>query len=182
MKRIVMGLDISTSTIGIALLELDKKIPKLIHYEYYKPNKKLDQLVWLSNAKKHVTALIDGYGVTEVAVEEYVKFMKGKSNASTVIPLAILNTVVRMDIWESTDERIKPRVMNVLKIRHAIKKDKKLPPKEDVPELVASILGIEFPWDYKINRRTKKKEKRVENWDVADAIAVALAHIARPEK
>jgi len=177
-----MGLDISTTTIGIAILKhTNKNNTKLIHHEYYKPNKKLDQLVWLSNAKRYITDLVDDFDVTEVAVEEYVKFMKGKSNASTVIPLAILNTVIRMDIWEGTDERIKPRVMNVLKIRHAIKKDKKLPHKDDVPELVADILGIDFPWEYKTNRRTKKKEKRVENWDVADAIAVALAHIARPE-
>lgn len=176
-----MGLDISTSTVGIAILQVkDKSTPHLQYTEYFKPNKKLDQLEMLLDAKGHITELVEDFDVTEVAVEEYVKFMKGKSNAKTVIPLAILNTVIRMDIWENC--KIEPRVMNVLKIRHAIKQGKKLPPKEDVPELVANILGVKFPWEYKTNRRTKKKEKRVENWDVADAIAVALAHIARPEK
>lgn len=173
-----MGLDISTSTIGIAILKV-KSTPHLKYSEFFKPNKKLAQLDMLSDAKGHITELVEDFEVTEVAVEQYVQFMKGKSNAKTVIPLAILNTVIRLDIWESC--RIQPRVMNVLKIRHAIKQGKKLPPKEDVPELVANILGIDFPWEYKINRRTKKKEKRVENWDVADAIAVALAHIRKPE-
>ena len=59
-----------------------------------------------------------------------------------------------------------------MSIRHKIKKDKKIPKKEEVPERVAQILGIDFP--YKLN---KLKNIAKENEDMADAIAVALCHI-----
>ena len=178
--RIVMGLDISTTTIGIAVVkeEDDGKI-KLVHYEYYKPEKKHGQLFMLARAQMYITDLLWDHDVTEVAIEEYVKFMKGNSTAKTVIPLAILNTAIQLSIW-TADARLKPRVMNVLAIRHAIKPTKRLPKKEEMPDIVAKRLGIKFPWEMKVNRRTKKEERREENWDVADAIAVALAHIAKP--
>jgi Holliday junction resolvasome RuvABC endonuclease subunit len=176
-----MGLDISTTTIGIAIVkEKDDGKLKLVHHEYYKPEKKFGQLEMLSKAQRYITDLVFDLDVNEVAIEQYAQFMKGKSSAKTIIPLAILNTAIQLNIWQATDSGLVPRVMNVLAIRHAIKPTKKLPKKEEMPDIVAKRLGIKFPWEMKVNRRTKKKEKREENWDVADAIAVALAHIAKP--
>ena len=60
--------------------------------------------------------------------------------------------------------------MNVLKIRRTLNEKKGLPSKEEMPELVAKILDIDFPYI-----KNKKDKLIVENFDVADGIAVALA-------
>jgi hypothetical protein len=54
-------------------------------------------------------------------------------------------------------------------IRHGLKINKLLPKKEEIPELVAKHLGITFP--YQLNKKGKIK---IENYDMADGIAVAL--------
>jgi hypothetical protein len=56
-----------------------------------------------------------------------------------------------------------------MSIRHGLKLDGNLPKKEDMPELVAKHLGITFP--YEVN---KKGRIKVENYDMADGVAVAL--------
>lgn len=176
-KKKILGLDVSTTTIGIAIVEFEKYISdaKLIHTEYYKPNKKTDEINRLKEAVDYILKIAEKFKVDDVAVEEYIKFMKGSSGASTVIPLAIINTTLRLFIYEKLN--IMPFVYNVLTIRHALKFDKKLPAKEDIPEIVARHLNINFPYEYKINRKTKQQDIKIESYDVADSVAVALAHI-----
>lgn len=176
-KKKILGLDVSTTTIGIAIVEFEKDISdaKLIHTEYYKPNKKTDEINRLKEAVDYILKIAEKFKVDDVAVEEYIKFMKGSSGASTVIPLAIINTTLRLFIYEKLN--IMPFVYNVLTIRHALKFDKKLPAKEDIPEIVARHLNINFPYEYKINRKTKQQDIKIESYDVADSVAVALAHI-----
>jgi len=170
MKR-VMGLDASTTTIGISIIDYDGYGTKLIHSEYYKPDKTNGILDMLVLARKYILNLFGKYNVDEFVIEDYIRFMKGSSSAATVIPLAILNMTLRLAIL---DLGVMPEALNVLKIRHAIKLTKVLPKKEEIPELVAQHLGIPYPWLYKIN---KKKQQVVieESFDVADAIAVSLA-------
>lgn len=170
-----MGLDASTTTVGIAVVEYNGKKPKLIHQEYYKPNKKLPELQWLYETKEHVCYVADIYNVDEFAIEEYIKYMKGGSGASTIIPLAILNRTICLNIYELYHKE--PVILNVMKIRHCLKTNKKLPSKEDMPELVAKHLRIKFPYYKKTIKKTGKQKILSESNDVADAIAVALAHI-----
>jgi len=178
-KKKILGLDVSTTTIGIAIVEFEKDISdaKLIHTEYYKPNKKTDEINRLKEAVDYILKIAEKFKVDDVAVEEYIKFMKGSSGASTVIPLAIINTTLRLFIYEKLN--IMPFVYNVLTIRHALKFNKKLPAKEDIPEIVARHLNINFPYEYKINRKTKQQDIKIESYDVADSVAVALAHIKK---
>ncbi len=65
-----------------------------------------------------------------------------------------------------------PHFLSVLKIRHATKLDKKLPTKEEIPQLVAKILNIDFPYVY-----GKRGAFLPENYDMADAINCGLAWI-----
>lgn len=168
-----MGLDASTSTIGISIIDYDELGLKLVHSEYYKPDKSDGILEMLRLARAHILNLFGKYQVQEFVIEDYVRFMKGASSAATVIPLAILNMTLRLAIL---DMGLNPEALNVLKIRHTIKIGKKLPAKEEIPELVAQHLGIQYPWLYRTNR---KKEQVImeESYDVADAIAVSIAFI-----
>lgn len=169
----VMGLDASTTTIGIAIIDYeDGYKPILVHSSFYKPDKTNGMLDMLKNARAHILNLFGKYQVQEFVIEDYIKFMKGSSSAGTVIPLSILNMTIRLAIL---DLGINPEALNVLKIRHTLKITKTLPKKEDIPELVSEHLGIPYPWLYKINKRTKQQQIMEESYDVADAIAVGLA-------
>jgi Holliday junction resolvasome RuvABC endonuclease subunit len=185
----VLGLDASTSAIGIAVIEYDKSFNcKLVYSNYYAPDKSIDIIDMLLKARVHITNIAKQYEIDEFVIEDYIRFMKGRSSAATVIPLAILNMTLRLMIIDQFN--IKPESLNVLKIRHTLKLTKELPSKEEIPNLVAKHLKIEYPWLYKVNKRTKKpvlhkvtKEPVVqtESYDIADAIAVALAFIKLKE-
>jgi Holliday junction resolvasome RuvABC endonuclease subunit len=182
----ILGMDVSTSTAGLAILDYDPDgydNIKLVYSGYYKPDKSISVLDMLVKARKHILDLAVEYSVDEFAIEQYIQFMKGKSSANTVIPLAVINTTVQLSILDFFNKETK--VLNVLTIRHALKFGKELPKKEDMPELVAKHLGIEFPWVYKYNKKKKENEIAVEAGDIADGIAVALSFIkvkSRPIK
>jgi Holliday junction resolvasome RuvABC endonuclease subunit len=170
----IIGLDASTSTVGICILDYNEQSIKLVHYEYYKPDKSNGLLDMLQKTRAYILDLFYKYQVQEFVIEDFVKFMKGASSASTVIPLAILNMTLRLAML---DIGVIPESLNVLKIRHTIKRNKELPKKEDIPELVAYHLGIDYPWYYKINKRTKQQVVIEESFDVADAMAVSIAWV-----
>jgi Holliday junction resolvasome RuvABC endonuclease subunit len=182
----IMGLDASTTTIGISILDYDLdgyNNIKLVYASYYKPDKSIGVLDMLVKARKHILDLAVEYSVDEFAIEQYIQFMKGKSSASTVIPLAIINTTIQLSILDFFNKETK--ILNVLTIRHALKFGKELPKKEDMPDLVAKHLGIEYPWIYKYNKKKKENVIAIESEDVADAIAVSLAYLkvkSRPVK
>jgi Holliday junction resolvasome RuvABC endonuclease subunit len=168
-----MGLDASTTTIGICILD-DADPISVIYLDFYKPNKENGIIQMLVSARKHIFDVAKQYNVDIFVIEEYIRFMKGASSAATVIPLAILNTTLRLSIFDEFGKE--PEALNVLKIRHCLKLDKKIPAKEDIPDLVAHHLGLkEFPWRKRISR--KKEVVMVESYDMADAIAVALTKI-----
>jgi len=173
----LISLDCSSTTVGIAILDaIDNKIT-LIHQEYFKPPKSDKASIFerLDAAKKHITKILDGYNPEEFAIEDIILFMKGKSRAKTIIPLALFNRTMGLLWFERTGKH--PHLLNVMSIRHRLKLSKVLPDKEDMPELVAKHLGIEFPYYYKINKKTKKQEIMEESRDVADSIAVGIAFI-----
>lgn len=180
----ILGLDISTSTVGIAIIDFNKSgKAKLIHIDYYKPiknafkdnlnNKDKDLLNMLSEAKKTLMGYAEKYKPDVIAVEDYIKFMKGGSGAGTIIPLATLNRTICLAAYE-TYPLTPLRICNVMSIRTRIKKDvgrQDLPPKEEIPVLLENLLNISIPRPIK---HTKKGDKILEeHWDMADAVAVA---------
>lgn len=175
----VLSIDASTTTIGYAILDYDDGYVSLFHHGFFKPNKDVDQIHMVIDARNYIMYLAKNFNVDEFVIEDYVKFMGGGSTASTIIPLAILNSSLRIGAIEILG--IEPVAINVMKIRHTIKLDDKLPPKEDIPELVAKILKIDFPWILNENKRSKKKFV-VENYDISDAIACGIAFIKLKNK
>ena len=174
-KKKVMGLDISSTTIGICLLSYDDKKIALDHVSFYKPPKQGNMLEKLAIIRKYINDKIDELKPDTIAIEDIVLFMKGKSSATTVTTLAIVNRMIGLTAFDKLNKL--PYIYNVMRIRHAIKIGKALPPKEDIPELVANILGIKFPY---VKNRNGDPAK--ENEDMADSIAVALCHIYMDRK
>jgi Holliday junction resolvasome RuvABC endonuclease subunit len=167
----LLSLDASTSTIGLAVFDYTNfSDKKLIHYEYFKPPKNGDIFERLAKVRDFIYTKLDKYSPDEVALEDIILFMKNKSSAATISSLAVLNRTVGLTIYNNCGKS--PTLLNVMKIRHAIKTDKKLPSKEEIPNLVATHLLMEFPWIF--NKKGKVIE---ENYDMADAIAVGLAFI-----
>lgn len=170
MKRI-MGLDASTTTIGLCVIDFDEKGKNLTHHEYFKPPKNGDIFERLATVRDFIFERLDQYKPDSVVLEDIILFMKGRSTAKTISSLAVLNRTVGLAVFNHSGRA--PNLMNVMKIRHALKLDKKLPAKDEIPNLVAHHLNLStFPWLY--NKKGKVME---ENYDMADSMAVALAFI-----
>jgi hypothetical protein len=172
MSKIIMGLDCSTSTMGLSIIEeQDDGYLLFKHVEHYKPIKEnthiLDTLKWV---KEYIISKLKEFSPDEVVIEEYIKFMKGQSSSDSTISLAVLNRTICMAVYEFTGK--KPYIINVNTIRAQIKpKNYHLPrvPKESILPLVCQILSIE--WDWLIGKKGKVLE---ENYDRSDSIACAI--------
>lgn len=163
----VLGLDASTTTIGISVIDSNDGYNKLVYHNFYKPPKKFDIFYRLNAVREEITNLIKKWQPDCVALEDIILFMKGHSTAKTISSLAVLNRTVGLAVLNALGKP--PELFNVMKIRHCLKLTKDLPAKEDIPELVAYHLNIDFPW-----RKNSKDKIIVENYDVADSMAVAL--------
>lgn len=164
----ILGFDISTSVIGFCLLDINDDF--LISYNtsnVWNPPKEgliFERLDKISNWSKKI---IENYKPDYICIEDISKFMKGKSNAQTIIMLALVNRIIGLESFRFLKKN--PELFNVLKIRHGLKLNKILPQKSEMPELVAKHLGFIFPYKY-----DKKNKIKIENYDEADSIAVAL--------
>ena len=141
----------------------------LDHVEYYKPPKNGNIFERLSTVRKFIFKKIDELEPDEVALEEILLFMQGRSTAKTMTSLAALNRTVGVAVLDKTDKP--PFMYNVMKIRHSVK-DIVFPKKEDIPQRIEKILGIKFP--YKMN---KKGAIAKESYDMSDSIACAICHL-----
>lgn len=169
--KTVLGLDVSSSTIGWCVLEIEKNNNiKYVDSGYFKPVKNgfiMDRII---DSRKKIQEIINKYQPDYIAIEDLIKFMP-KSTATTVVVLATFNRMICLVCYDYLKSY--PALFNVMTIRHGLKFEKNLPKKEDMPELVAKHLEINFP--YELSTRGKKKNKiKIENYDVADGIAVAL--------
>jgi Holliday junction resolvasome RuvABC endonuclease subunit len=166
-KRRVLGFDVSSSCIGYCVLDIDENDE--IHYismNYLQPSKKGSIMERIVDTRDKLNKIITSIQPDYIGVEDLIKFMP-KSTATTVV---VLTTFNRMICLLAHDYMLKhPELFNVMSIRHALKLDKKLPAKEDMPELVAHHLKIKFPYQY-----DKKNKIKAVNMDMADGVAVAL--------
>jgi Holliday junction resolvasome RuvABC endonuclease subunit len=181
----IIGLDISTTCIGIAILDTNKDKIKLVNAKIYKPiepfNKKVKELSnnefleMLDLAKIEIKQILDEYKPDQICIEDYIRFLKGGSGSSTIIPLAILNRTISLLCYDyCKTNNCKVSIYNVISIRTIIKKAaelSELPKKEELPYYLAPLMNITFP-EYK----NKKNNILPETYDVADAIAICFYH------
>lgn len=165
----ILSFDISSTTIGYSLLEIDdfSKDIKLSYINYLKPIKKGTIIERIVDTRNKVKLIIDQYKPDYIGIEDIIQFMQGKSTAKTVIILTTFNRMIGLLAYDYLGKS--PELFSVMSIRHGLKINKDLPKKEDIPELVAKHLGITFP--YEMNKKGKIK---VENYDMADGLAVGL--------
>lgn len=169
-QKLVMGFDISTTTIGMCLLFYDNIKIDLKYVDFYKPSKNGNLFERLAEVRQFILSKLDKFKPDCVAIEDIVLHMPGGSSAQTIIMLAIINRLIGLVSFDKLNKP--PYIYNVMRIRHALKENKDLPSKQDMPELVAKILGIDFPYI-----KNKKNEPIKENEDMADAVACAICHI-----
>ncbi len=171
MKR-VLGIDCSSTTIGLGVLEIDDNNSiKYISMNYIKPLKDGTIIERIVDTRNKIKEIIEKEKPDYIGIEEIVQFMAGKSTAKTIIMLTTFNRMVCLLAYDYLNKN--PELFNVMSIRHGLKLNKVFPAKEDIPDLVAHHLNIDFPWEL-IEKGKTKGNKKVENFDKADGIAVAL--------
>ena len=171
----VMGIDCSSKTIGWSVLDVNGTSITFINAGYIKPPKDGTLFERLSQAKKEFTDIFKKYNPDQLALEDLIQFMSGASGAKTIIMLTQFNRMIGLTAFELLKDN--PHLYSVMTIRHGLKFDKVLPKKDEIPELVAKHLKINFPYEYK-KRKNKTGVASVmeESYDKADAVAVALYH------
>ena len=164
---VILGFDISSSVIGCCALKLDdnNKI-SLLALEHINPIKTGHIIERLATTKEKVVEFINRIKPDYIGIEDILYFMRGKSQAATTLTLAVFNRMVGLYAHEYLKKN--PELFNVMSIRSGIKINS-FPKKEEIPELVSSHLGITFPYI-----KNKKGAIIIENYDRADAAAVAL--------
>lgn len=173
---IILGFDISSTTYGWAVLKIENNNISYIDSGYFKPPKDGSIIERLAKTRDTINNLLKQYDPDCIGIENIVEFMKGHSTAKTIIMQTSFNRMTclaGLDFLKNKNNNI-PELFSVLSIRHGIKLNKILPKKEDIPDLVAKHLNITFPWQYKKMRGKTAQKPVVENYDRADAIAVAL--------
>ncbi len=164
----VLGFDVSSTTIGYCVLNIDDN--NQIHFEYasyLKPAKKGSIIERIVDTRNKIQSIIEKVQPDYIGIEDIIQFMQGKSTAKTIIMLTTFNRMIGLCAYDYLKKS--PDLFSVMTIRHGLKTGKDLPKKEDMPELVAKHLGITFPYEH-----NKLGKVKVESFDMADGVAVAL--------
>jgi len=169
MTKRVLGFDVSSTTIGYCVLDIDESSGKIdfVAADYVKPIKKGNIIERIADTRTKIKKIIEITKPDYIGIEDIIQFMQGKSTAKTIIMLTSFNRMIGLLAYDYLGKS--PELFSVMTIRHGLKIGKQLPKKEDMPELVSKHLGITF--SYGVNKRGNAK---VENYDMADGIAVAL--------
>jgi Holliday junction resolvasome RuvABC endonuclease subunit len=160
-----MGWDISSTTCGWSVLEIDKNNIKYIDSGHIKPMKKGDIFERLKDTQNKVKELLNKYKPDEIAIENITEFMANKSSSKTIIMLALFNRMIGIVCYDYLGKS--PELISVMSIRHGLKLTKELPKKEEMPALVEKHLNITLPVKLKKNGKIAD-----EYYDQADAVAV----------
>ena len=169
MEKIIIGWDVSSTTTAYSVLKIAKDAIYYIDSGYIKPIKNGTIFERLNYTKKEINKILTKYKPDEIAIEEIIQFMSGSSGAKTIIMLTSFNRMVGLTCYEYLNNN--PSMYSVMSIRHGLKLDKKLPKKEDMPDVVSKHLNINFPFEY-----GKKGSINIVSYDKADAIEVSLFH------
>ena len=177
--KVQAGFDISTSAIGICILE--ESTGKLIH---------------LDNVKMTSTKLTDEYDKSDFFEKELLSWWKdewvpskiyiekaammftpGMSSAQTIMTLGRFNGIISNILYKKFG--IKPTMIGVTSARSKLgikidRKDKSKTTKDKVFEIVKTM-HPEFPWITHIAKNGKFKDQLVydkENYDMCDAFVI----------
>lgn len=167
----VLGLDCSSSTIGWGLITSELR---LAAYGHIKPlNNKYPIVERLSDTYNRISALCVELKPTYVAIEDIFMYMKGKSQAKTIVVLASFNRIAALAAYHNSQNVY---FYSVHEIRKSIKdlalKSKKIISKDEMPNIITEKLDHGFSF-----LKNKLGNVAKETYDEADGIAVAWCHI-----
>lgn len=172
---IILGFDISSTTTAYSVFNIEHNPltnSPIISFKlssFIKPIKTGSIISRIVSFDAQINNIIYEHKPDAVAIEDIIKFMKGKSSANTIITQATFNRIVCLASAKYLNRE--PSLYNVLSIRHGLKQNKTFPKKEDMPNLLQNHLKFKFPYLYNKNKKIKE-----ESYDMADSIAVGLYH------
>ena len=175
MKKI-LGLDISSSTIGYSVMEYDEDSYALKEHGHIKPIKS-DKGTLAFRASHTISVLEELFKKINpdcVAFEDYVnKFSKGRSTARTIIVLSVFNESASIACIRALG--FEPSKYPVVTIRSKLSKlsGLSISSKEECFDFIKNSFS-----DFSL-LLDKKSNIKEESLDEADSIAVCLTHIIK---
>lgn len=183
----VLGLDVSTKTIGIALFDIpSQKLLELTHVSPLpkpKPTNKIEELILKSGIFKQKLYEYQNLGITKVIIEEP---LLNSNNVYTVGTLMRYNTLICKEVYDVLG--IIPELISTYNARKAafpnlIQKNDKgkfvlfggLPKTIDKKEVIWQEVAKKEPqitWLYTKNNTLKK-----ENFDMTDSYTCVLGYM-----
>lgn len=168
----LLALDISTSTIGLAIFSEDHKLHELSHIKFKQGKNlfvKLEEFIKFFEKYEKLP-------INEVIIEEPLRAFKGKfSSAQTISILNFFNGMISSYLFN---------IFNTEPIYYNVQHARKLAfPNLLIPKshpnkkalIMESIINIFPTLNFEYSKRTFKLKE--ESFDMADAIVVGLAHI-----
>jgi|11_taG_2_1085331.scaffolds.fasta_scaffold03066_3 hypothetical protein len=172
----ILALDISTTTIGVALIN-NGKVSSINYISLKKTKDLIDKIQetsdWFDNDPTFQKVK---YKIKEVRIEQFLQsFRKGMSSAATITKLAGFNTAVQYLMYVKLSLRPNMIASNVARKSIGIKLDKQKDTKEQICEFVHQHY---YPLPRKILKGGPRKGQ--ETWadhanDIADAIVIGLS-------
>jgi len=167
-ERVVLGLDISSSITGLALVDPDTG--ELLHYDHIDLRKAKCVFDKAEIVRKHLQVLKMSANIRYIYIEQpFTFFNSGGSTAKTMATLQKFNGIVSWicyDLWE-----IKPNYIGALQARKAY--GIKVPRGQKAkPVVLEHVLQTEKTFSVQMTRNGNPKP---ESYDRADAIVIARA-------
>lgn len=172
---LILGLDISSATIGWSVLEVVDDKCSLKDFGHIKPTskKKSDDnfSARLNYAFDAITDLVRKQSPDVIAIEDYAKkFSKGRSSANTILILSSFNEVCGLAAYRASN--IKPIRIPVTTLRKLVKKEYSCDI-DDKPDVLAFCKKTFNNFLTQNNRAGNIKK---ESYDEADSIIVSLGY------
>ena len=182
MKNVILGLDVSTSRVGVCFLDYSSN---LLRSEFIKMNPKSDLedrcMVlenYLENINAHNSINNRGYFIDKVFVESpFMMFSGGKTTAMTMAKLQRFNGMVCYMVRRSLG--ITPVSIAANKARGLV--GLKIKRGEDTKKKVIEWVQNEYPTDFEVTM-TRFGNPKPGTDDMADAVVVARAGLLLEEK
>ena len=174
----ILGLDASTSTVGICILDTNGAI---VQNYYLKLDKQKELCTKGDTLRTELQDIKKKYKIQSVYIEDYAqKMSRGTSSAQTITRLAAWNGICQYLSYDIFG--VQPEMLNVARARKSlsIKTQSKKKAGKDVKEQVFEWVTahLDAKWPTKILQSGPRKGTEVivkEAYDMADAWVVAKA-------
>lgn len=180
----IIGLDISTSVVGITILDTNKK---LIFADAIETDAKHSFWQKMDHIEHEMVSILKPFveRIAAVYVEQDLqKFRPGLSSASTLTTLSKANGIVSYIVRRITGVDVEPLNVNAARKLIGLKIVRKTKLNPNPPTTKAQVIAWvrkkerTVPWQYKVMKSGPRKGMQVEkkcNEDIADSYVIALA-------